>query len=55
MSEADKTCRLLTQITGFPVSIEDLRSILDQRLVENEAHERYQNTRTKLFEAAKWN
>jgi hypothetical protein len=54
MAEGNRTCRLLTQITSFPISLEDPTAIFEQRRAENEAHERYQSARTKLFEAANW-
>jgi hypothetical protein len=54
MHEADKTCTLLNSIRMFPVPLEKRLAILDQRLVENAAHERYQTSRQQLFRLAKW-
>lgn len=53
MREADKTCTLLNSIRQFPVPLEKRLAILDQRLVENAAHERYQQSRQQLFRLAK--
>jgi hypothetical protein len=55
MREADKTCSLLNSIRAFPVPFEKRLAILDQRLRENAAHERYQLAREQLFRLAKWN
>lgn len=55
MREADKTCTLLHSIRVFPVPLERRLAILDQRLVENAAHERYQLSRQQLFRLARWN
>jgi hypothetical protein len=52
--EANKTCKLLTAITGFPLSLKQRSAILEQRLVENEAHDSYQFARQKLFQVANW-
>ena len=53
--EANKTCRILADITTFPVSTKARKAILQQRQAENAAHESYQNARRGLFEAAQWN
>jgi hypothetical protein len=55
MRAANKTCTLLNAIRKFPVPLEQRLAILDQRLAENAAHERYQLARQQLFRAAKWN
>ena len=54
MTEANKTCKLLTAIAVFPVSLDARLEILEQRKVENEAHEEYQAARSSLFKAADW-
>jgi hypothetical protein len=54
ITEANKTCRLLEDITKFPINLETRSEILEQRLVENEAQERYQRARQALFQAANW-
>ena len=54
ISETNKTCRLLEQITAFPAPIEQRMAMLDQRRAESDAHERYQAARQNLFDAAKW-
>ena len=51
---AGRSCQLLDEITSFPVSVKQTAAILQQRLAENEAHDRYQIARRKLFEAARW-
>ena len=52
--KANRTCELLEGVTKFPVSLAQRKALLDQRSIENEAHERYQEARRRLFEAAKW-
>jgi hypothetical protein len=54
MAEANKTCKLLTRITEFPLSFKERSEVLSQRLVENAAQESYQNARQKLFQTAGW-
>jgi hypothetical protein len=51
MDEAQRTCDLLTSIESFPVSLEKQNQILQQRLSENETHERYQIAREHFFRA----
>ena len=50
--EAGKTCAILEDINTFPVSTEAKLRILEQRQLENAAHERYQHARRNLFAAA---
>jgi hypothetical protein len=52
--EANATCSLLNSITAFPVSDRIRQTILDQRLRENDAHERYRKVRDAFFAAAKF-
>jgi hypothetical protein len=52
--EAGRTCRLLKKIKKFPLSRNARIEILDQRLLENQAHDVYQRARRELFRAAKW-
>jgi hypothetical protein len=52
--QASRTCKLLTKIKKFPLSRDARIEMLDQRLLENQAHGIYQRTRRELFRAAKW-
>ena len=54
MMEANETCKLLTQIKNFPVSVNQRVAILEQRRTENLASDKYQEARRKLFKAANW-
>jgi hypothetical protein len=47
--QAEKTCELLRSIPEFPLSMEHRLAVLEQRLAENAAHDRYQLAREKLF------
>ena len=54
IKEANKTCKALVNIKGFPVSPETRTEILEQRRTENRAHDAYQSARLNLFRAAGW-
>lgn len=43
---------MLRMSTGEPLSADDLRKIMHQRSLENEAHRRYMEVRERLFEVA---
>src|SRR5262244_3987879 len=51
IAEANKTCRILAEITRFPVSLEVRNQILQQRRAENAAHDRRRAFRKKYARA----
>ena len=53
--DANETCKILAENERCPVSLEPRNAILQQRRVENAAHESYQRARHSLFDAARWN
>jgi hypothetical protein len=53
VAEAQKTCDLLGEHKEGPLNAQERQTILAQRQKENEAHERYQQVRKALIEAAK--
>jgi hypothetical protein len=55
ITEAQRTCELLTDIAIFPVPADKRYALIEQRLRENEAYERYHFERTKLFDLASGN
>ena len=54
IAEANHTCKVLSDIESFPVSIDKRLAILEQRRAENVAAQRYQDARQGLFSAANW-
>jgi len=52
IDHARKTCSMLRMSKGEPLSADDLRKIMHQRSLENEAHGRYMEVRERLFEIA---
>jgi hypothetical protein len=52
IDQARKTCSMLRRSEGEPLNADDLRKIMHQRSVENEAHRRYMELRERLFEVA---
>jgi hypothetical protein len=48
---ARKTCTILEAMGQFPLSREVWRRAVEQRLAENDAHDRYRVIREQLFEA----
>jgi hypothetical protein len=54
ITEANQTCKLLTEIKDFPIPTEKRLEMLEQRRRENLASERYQEARQRLFKAAQW-
>jgi hypothetical protein len=54
VAQANKTCKVLVNISRFPVSPDMRTEILGQRQAENRAHEAYQAARLALFRAAGW-
>ena len=51
--EAQKTCELLGKIGTFPLPLELRQAILKQRQAEFAANEQYQQSKERLFDAAK--
>jgi hypothetical protein len=51
ITQANRTCSLLEAMTEFPITLDSWQSALAQRLNENEAHQRYQFIRERLFQA----
>jgi hypothetical protein len=54
IAEANKTCKLLNDLTTFPTTLEQRNAVLEQRQAENKAQEQYQMARNDLFTAAAW-
>jgi hypothetical protein len=52
VDHARKTCSMLRMSEGEPLSADDLRKIMHQRSLENEAHRQYMEVRERLFEVA---
>jgi PP-loop superfamily ATP-utilizing enzyme len=52
IDQARKTCSMLRMSKGEPLTADNLRKIMHQRSLENEAHERYMEVRERLFEVA---
>jgi hypothetical protein len=52
IDHARKTCSMLRKAKGEALSAGDLRKIMHQRSLENEAHARYMRIRERLFEVA---
>jgi hypothetical protein len=54
IAEANKTCKLLNDLTKFPTTPQERNAVLEQRQAENKAQEQYQVARNDLFTAAAW-
>jgi hypothetical protein len=50
IAEANRTCSLLESMTEFPITLETWQLALSQRVSENNAHDRYQKIRERLFD-----
>jgi hypothetical protein len=42
IAEADRTCSLLEFMTELPITLDIWLSVVEQRVIEDEAHSRYQ-------------
>jgi hypothetical protein len=52
IDHARKTCSMLRISKGEPLNAVDLRKVMHQRSLENEAHQQYMEVRERLFEVA---
>jgi len=52
VEEANRTCKLLSKCGPEALTLEQRSAIQAQRSAENAAHERYQNIRSRLLDAA---
>jgi len=54
VKESEEMCRLLGAIKRHPVSLEERRALLEQRVRENDAQSAYNSVRQALFALARW-
>jgi len=54
LKEGQEMCRVLSAIESHPVSREERRAILEQRVRENAAQQDYDAARQALFTLAGW-
>lgn len=54
LEEGKEMCRVLSAVTSYPVSREERRAIMEQRVKENSAQAAYDSARQALFKLAGW-
>ena len=54
LKESEEMCKLLGAIKRHPVSLEERRALLEQRVRENDAQSAYNSVRQALFALARW-
>jgi hypothetical protein len=54
LKEGEEMCRILSAIERHPVSHDERRAIMEQRVRENGAHRAYDSARQELFTRAGW-